>query len=161
MGLIFKSYFGHSTGGNVYYSATRKLLVIENKIVFQDLKCDEFETWLSLYWGALRQVTLKLQIFWILEENQSAFITVLERTHGFNHKKALLLTDDCFCIGSLQSSENPKLTPGYVWWPWVGLVATSWHISCVQGSSCPEISSIAGRYVWCCLFIMMLLSTCN
>lgn len=43
MGLIFKSYFEHSTGDNVHFSATRKLLVIENKIVCQDLKY-EFET---------------------------------------------------------------------------------------------------------------------
>lgn len=56
---------------------------------------------------------LKMQIFRILEEKQSAIMKILEGTMGFNLEKFLILTDDCFHLGFPQSSENPKLSSGY------------------------------------------------
>lgn len=46
--VIFKNYFECGIGGQIYFSGTRKLSKVENKIVFQDLTYDEFHTAFSL-----------------------------------------------------------------------------------------------------------------
>lgn len=42
--VIFQNYFEGGIGDKIHISGSRKLVKAENKIIFQDLKYDEFHT---------------------------------------------------------------------------------------------------------------------